>query len=235
VAGYLSTEAYGADVFGSGVPQGVLTTPQDITPATGERYRDEWMNGARNPVRVLGNGLTFNAFKLSPKDAAWIEARRFDSEEVARLYGVPAYKLNLQQSGGIVYSKASVMDRDFLRSCVAGGYLKPVERALNALTPAGRNASEELAITFDYSSFLEPTTAELFDTYAVAITNGILTVNEVRERLKLAPLPEPDPEPAAPPAITEAPAAIPPAAESAAAGSVPADDNADDTPTEAAE
>ena len=196
LSGYLATESYGADIFGSGIPQGVLTTPQEITPATGVRYRDEWMAGAReNPVRVLGNGLTFAPFKLSPKDAAWLDARRFDAEEVARIYGVPAYKLNLSQNGGLVYNNGESLDRDFLRSCIAGGYLRPIEDALNSLTPAGRNASEELVISFDYTRFLEPTTKEMFETFAIAIDSEIYTVEEVRARLKLPPLPE-SPEPA---------------------------------------
>jgi HK97 family phage portal protein len=204
VAGYLQTESYGADVFGSGIPQGVLSTPQEITPDTGARYRDDWMLDARQkPVRVLGNGLTFAPFKLSPKDAAWLDARRFDAEEVARLFGVPAYKLNLAQNSGMVYNNAESLDRDFLRGCIAGGYLRPVESALNALTPGGRNASEELVIEFKYAGLLVPTTSELFDTFAIGIQNGFYTLDEVRTMLKLPPLP-PAPE-TAPPALPVAP------------------------------
>jgi len=193
VGGYMVTESYGSDILASQVPMGVLTTDQDLTPEAMARYRDGWAAGSRQPVRVLANGLAFAPFRLSPKDAAWLEARAFDSTEVARLFQVPAHKLNLAISGGLTYSNSESLDRDFLRS-LAGGYLRPVETALNRLTGPGRTADEELLIGFDYAGLMRATTAERYSAYSAAVSGGWMTLDEVRAQEGLPPL-DVDPAP----------------------------------------
>lgn len=187
---YLDVDGYGADVFGQGIPQGILSTDQELTETQATRYRDRWIEDGRIPVRVLGSGLHFNALRLNPKDAAWLEARRYNAEEVARMYGVPAYKLNLTAAGGMVYSNAESLDGDFLRGCVSGGYLRPVEAALNQLTPAGRGPAEELRVTFDYTHLLRATTDVRFKAYSDAIAAGWMTPDEVRAIEGLPPMTE---------------------------------------------
>ena len=189
IAGYMETETYGSDVFGSGVPQGTLTSDQEITRDTAIRYRDDWMADAREPIRVLGNGLAFTPFKLNPRDAAWLEARRYDGEEIARLFLVPAYKLNLAVSGGLTYNNPESLERDYIRGCIAG-YLRPIEDGLNKLTGPGRNASEEYAIKFDYSGLLRATTAERYAAYSAASGEPWLLPDEIRALEGLPPMAE---------------------------------------------
>lgn len=190
IAGYMETETYGSDVFGSGVPQGTLTTEQEITKETAKRWRDDWMQDARETIRVLGNGLSFTPFKLNPRDAAWLEARRYDGEEIARLFLVPAYKLNLSVSGGLTYNNPESLERDYIRGCIAG-YARPIEDALNKLTGPGRNASEEYAIKFDYSGLLRATTAERYAAYSAASGEPWLLPDEIRALEGLPPMNQP--------------------------------------------
>lgn len=189
IAGYMETETYGSDVFGSGVPQGTLTSDQEITRETAVRYRDDWMNDARETIRVLGNGLAFTPFKLNPRDAAWLEARRYDGEEIARLFLVPAYKLNLAVSGGLTYNNPESLERDYIRGCI-GGYCRPIEDGLNKLTGPGRNAAEESAIKFDYSGLLRATTSERYAAYSQASGEPWLLPDEIRALEGLPPLAE---------------------------------------------
>ena len=182
--------------FGDGVPAGILETDQDITPTTATRYRDDWLAGEGSPVRVLGSGLRFNHLRLNPADASWLESRRFNGEEIARMYLVPAYKLNLAISGGMTYSNSESLERDYIRGAVSS-YLLPIEHALNSLTPAGRNASEETVIDFDYRGLLRATTVERFQSYESALRGGWMTPDEVRELEGLPPMtrrPDPAPE-----------------------------------------
>lgn len=188
---YIDVDSYGADVFGQGVPQGILSSDQDLTETEATNYRDRWIADGRSPIRVTGSGLHFNALRLNPKDAAWLEARRYNAEEVARMFGVPAYKLNLQTGGSMVYSNAESLDTDFLRGCVSGGYLRPVEAALNQFTPAGRNPGEELRVRFDYTGLLRATTDVRFKAYSDAITSGWMTPDEVRALEGLPPMSQP--------------------------------------------
>jgi HK97 family phage portal protein len=188
LSGYLDVDAYASDFYGQAVPQGTLATEQDIPPETAERYKAKWLE-SRDPVRVLGSGLTFDALRLSPRDAAWIEARQWNAAEVARVYGVPAYKLNLASESGMTYTNAQDLDRAYLRDCVSS-YTGPIEDALDDLTPPGRGASDETVVRFDFDALLRPNVTERFAAYAAALTGGWLTPAEVRKLEGLAPTPE---------------------------------------------
>jgi HK97 family phage portal protein len=189
VAGYLQTESYGVDIFAAGVPHGTLSTDQALPEETLRRYADAWRADARNSVRVLSGGLTFTPFKLAPRDAAWLEARAYDAAEVARIFNIPAHKLNLAVSGGMTYNNAETLDRDFLRG-LAAGYLRPVETAFGRLLSPGRGEHEETAVSYDYSAFMRATTAERYSAYQSAIAGGWLTVDEVRAMEGMPPLSE---------------------------------------------
>lgn len=186
---YLETENYGSEIYGDGVPAGILKTEQDITQTAADRYKRDWMASAGDPIRVIGSGLSFDALKLNPRDAAWLDARRFNGEEIARMYLIPAHKLNLAVSSGLSYSNPESLERDFLRGCIAG-YVEPVERALSALLPDGRNADEAQSVDFDYRGLLRTTTAERYASYGAALAAGFLTVDEVRDLEGLPPMPE---------------------------------------------
>lgn len=186
LTGYLDTDAYGTDVYGNGVPAGTLSTDQDITADTAAAWQTRWLTDPK-PIRVLGAGLRFEALRLSPKDAAWLEARRFNAEEVARLFGIPAYKLGLAQPGGLTYQNAQDLDRAYLRDSITR-YTEPIADALNSLTPPGRNAAEEVRIRFGYEHLLRPTTSERYATHTAALSAGWKTVDEVRAEEGLAPM-----------------------------------------------
>lgn len=188
LAGYLDVDAYAADFYGQAVPQGTLTTEQDIPQETADRYKAKWLD-SRDPIRVLGSGLTFDALRLSPRDAAWIEARQWNAAEVARVYGVPAYKLNLASESGMTYTNAQDLDRAYLRDCVSS-YTGPIEDALDDLTPPGRGASDETVVRFDYDALLRPNVTERFAAYTAALSGGWLTPAEVRALEGLPPSPE---------------------------------------------
>lgn len=188
IGAYLDAETYGSEVFGDGVPAGILKSEQELSERTATRYRDDWMANSSSPVRVLGSGLDFHALKLDPKSAAWLDARRFNGEEIARMFLIPAHKLNLSVSSGLTYSNSESLERDFLRGCIQG-YLTPIERALNALLPPGRTRAEEQTVDFDYRALMRSTTAERYASYATALASGWLTVDEVRELEGLQPLP----------------------------------------------
>ena len=185
---YLDTESYGSDIYGDGVPAGILKTEHDLTQSSADRYKADWMAASGDPVRVLGSGLSFEALRLNPRDAAWLDARRFNGEEIARLYLIPAHKLNLAVSSGLTYSNPESLERDYLRGCIAG-YVEPIERAASALLPDGRNADEAMSVDFDYRGLLRTTTAERYASYGAALAAGFLTVDEVRDLEGLPPLP----------------------------------------------
>lgn len=128
----LSVDAYGGDVYGNGVPEGVLTTDQPIDPETAGEIKTDWLAADEQRIRVLGQGLKFDALKLSPRDAAWLEAREYNAKDVARLFGIPAFMLDLPAGDSMTYQNTEDSWNQYLRLAVMP-IVNAIEDSLNLM------------------------------------------------------------------------------------------------------
>lgn len=177
---------YAAGWFDSGtVPNGTLTTEQHINAEHAKNIKAQWMATTRGgEPAVLGQGLEYKPFMLSPKDAQFLESRQFTTTDIARLFGVPAHLMHAVVSGGsMTYLSGQAADLSFTRWTLMR-YLREIEEAVSALLPRGTNAR------FNVDAILRPATKERYDAHATAIDAGFLTINEVREIEGLPPLPK---------------------------------------------
>lgn len=95
----LAAEEYGARLFGSGsLATGVLQTEQRLTQNQADALHRRWqekragLQGAHGTI-VLDKGATFQQLSIPPGDAQFIESRRFQISEIARMFGVPPHML----------------------------------------------------------------------------------------------------------------------------------------------
>lgn len=218
LAGQLDTRDYAGEWFGTtDVPSGVLSSDQQLDPASVAMYRRVWHNpGAyddddttnlvrRGPsVRVLGKGLTYTPIMLKPEDAQWIESRKFGLLEVALMWGMPANYLHASIEGSsLTYQSLEMIDTQFLKLTLYPAYLRKLEAAFTNLLPRGQTSR------FDPSAFLRPdakTRAEVDKTY---IDAGVYDAAYVRTRDRIELPAGSDPQPSTPaptPATEEAPA-----------------------------
>jgi HK97 family phage portal protein len=95
----LAAEEYGAKLFGSGsLATGILQTEQRLTPDQADILQSRWKAkrsglGSAHETIVLDRGATFQQLTIPPGDAQFIESRRFQISEVARMFGVPPHML----------------------------------------------------------------------------------------------------------------------------------------------
>ena len=92
----IACEEYGASFFGNGAsPSGVLEHPGVIKNP--ERVRDAWQRayGGRNAhkVAVLEEGMKFTPIAIPNNEAQFLETRKFQIEEIARMYRVPLHMI----------------------------------------------------------------------------------------------------------------------------------------------
>lgn len=95
----MAVNDYGAKTFGSGInPSGILSgvsfADEDSEGSLRKKYKDCYsgMNGFSN-LMILEDGVKFERIGLPPEDAQYLETRRFNISEIARIYGVPLYML----------------------------------------------------------------------------------------------------------------------------------------------
>lgn len=98
----LAAEEFGARLFGNGtLIGGVIETDSDLSANGGAAARaiqSRWEQrnaGLQNAhrVTVIDNGGKFRQVGLPPEDAQFIETRRFQISEIARLYRVPPHMI----------------------------------------------------------------------------------------------------------------------------------------------
>ena len=91
----IATEEYGAKFFANGAtPGGVLEHPNVVKDP--ERVRASW-NAAfggsanANKVAVLEEGMKYTPISISPEQAQFLETRKFQINEIARIFRVPPH------------------------------------------------------------------------------------------------------------------------------------------------
>jgi len=95
----LAAEQFGAKLFGSGsLAMGVLETDQRLTPDQANTVMARWREKrtgmkSAHEVIVLDSGAKFHQLTINPTDAQFLESRRFQVSEIARMFGVPPHML----------------------------------------------------------------------------------------------------------------------------------------------
>ena len=91
----IACEEYGAKFFANGAaPSGVLEHPGTIKDPS--RVRESWtqtFGGSSNAhkVAVLEEGMKYTPISISPEQAQFLETRKFQIDEIARIFRVPPH------------------------------------------------------------------------------------------------------------------------------------------------
>lgn len=184
----VAVDTYGGDVYGSGIPQGVLSTDQPIDPETASEMKEAWLTADDQRIRVLGQGLDFQALKLNPRDAAWLEAREFNAKDIARLFGIPAFMLDLPAGDSMTYQNTEDSWNQYLRLAVMP-IVNLIEDALNTLLPS----SDPISLVPE--TLLKPTLGKRAEIAASLATAGydpadVATLLDLPLKAAKAPAPQ---------------------------------------------
>ena len=95
----MAAEEYGAKLFGSGsLATGVLQSEQRLSQEQADAIQARWKAKrtgltSAHEVIVLDSGAKFHQLSIPPADAQFLESRRFQIAEIARMFGVPSHML----------------------------------------------------------------------------------------------------------------------------------------------
>ncbi|MCK8826398.1 phage portal protein [Natroniella acetigena] len=95
----MAAKKYGAKFYANDSrPGGLLKTPEVLDDQARKNLKKSWENaqgGLENAhrVAVLEHGLEWQQTGIPPEDAQYIETRKFETEEVARIYNMPLHKI----------------------------------------------------------------------------------------------------------------------------------------------
>ena len=186
VTGSLEAERMATEQWTSGGPpiDGVVTVPGKLTKDEADLHRDQWgAQGSQRGPRFLSGGMDFKGTRLTNMDLQFIESRNFGVLDVCRLYQIPP-KFLMAELGGSSLSYANNQESyvDLIRNAY-----QPVADTMEVAFGEAIPSTQEIVTSF--GPLLRADIRTRFDTYAIALDRGILTVNEVREAERLEPLP----------------------------------------------
>ena len=178
----MSSTKFGAQFFGNGTNWGgVIKHPATLKGPAKENLANsmkKFKGAGYSGLMILDEGMDYQRIGIPPDDAQFLETRRFQVSEIARIYNVPNHMLNdLEKSS---FNNISELSKSFLRYTMSPWLVK-WEHELNRklLTESERNAG--YYFKFNAGGLLRGTQAERYESYGKAINDGWLSRNEVRE------------------------------------------------------
>ncbi len=185
----LAAEEFGARFFGSGsTVGGVLEYPGVLDDEAAKRVRESWNTvqqglGRSHRIAVLEEGMKYNRIGIPPNDAQFLETRKFQITEIARLFRIPPHMLaDLERA---TFSNVEQQAIGFVVHTMRP-WLVRWEQELNRKLLT-EEEQERFFVEFVVEGLLRGDTAARFASYQLAINNAIMTPNEVRERENLNP------------------------------------------------
>jgi len=186
----MAADTYAAAYFGNAAnPGGVIEVPNELTEEQAGDIGRDWNITHTGPYRagkigILSGGATFRPLTLNAADAQLLEARRFNVEDIARLFRVPISLLGHPVAGAMSFASVEAQNLSFVQHSLRP-LLERLEQALSQLLP-----EPEGFIKFNLDALLRGTTLERFDAYTKGLREGFLSLNDVRAVEDLAPLGE---------------------------------------------
>ncbi|EUB25861.1 portal protein, HK97 family [Streptococcus sp. AS20] len=185
----LACEEYGASFFGNGAnPGGILEHPGILKDPA--KVRDSWnavYQGTRNAhkVAVLEEGMSYKQIGIPPEEAQFLETRKFQINEIARLFRIPPHMVgDLEKSS---FSNIEQQSLEFVKYTLDPWVVR-FEQALkkSLLLPEEKKTH---FIKFNVDGLLRGDYQSRMNGYAIGRQNGWLSTNDIRELEELNPIP----------------------------------------------
>ena len=178
----LAAEEFGARFFGNGaVPGLVLQHPGVLGDDAHKRLRMSWEDrhsGLENAQRVaiLEEGMTVEKIGIPPEDAQFLETRKFQVQEVARIFGVPLHMIaDLDRA---TFSNIEQQSIDFVTRTVRP-WTGRIEQRMGASLIAAVE-QERYFVEHVLEGLLRGDIASRYAAYSIGRQWGWLSANDVR-------------------------------------------------------
>ncbi len=180
----VSLEEFGSTFFSNGAkPSSILQTDRALSDTALQRLKTSFNSNYgklknSNSTIVLEEGLTFKPISISPEQAQFLSSRQFSIEEVARIFNVPPHMLkDLSKSS---FNNIEMQSQEFVTYTLMP-YLTRIEQEMN-LKLFRTNELGKTFVEFNVNGLLRGDVKSRTEAYKTAITNGYMSINEVRQK-----------------------------------------------------
>ncbi len=186
----IATEEYGSKFFANGAtPGGILEHPSVVKDP--ERVRNSWNaafggSGNANKVAVLEEGMKYTPISISPEQAQFLETRKFQIDEIARIFRVPPHMVgDLEKSS---FSNIEQQSLEFVKYTL-DPWVTRWEQSI-CRTLLSPNEKKDFFVKFNVEGLLRGDYESRMRGYATARQNGWMSANDIRSLENLDMIPD---------------------------------------------
>jgi HK97 family phage portal protein len=166
-------------------PGGILTAPGAISQETADRLKSHWNQNYTGEnagkVAVVGDGLKFEALKMTAVDAQLIDQLKWSATTVCSAFKVPPYKIGIAAIPG--NNNIEALNLDYYCQALQ----LPIE-LMEICLDEGLEFTPDQGVELNLDVLLRMDSATLMKILGEGVKGSIMAPNEGRLRLNLAPL-----------------------------------------------
>ena len=188
----IACEEYGARFFANGAaPGGVLEHPGTVKDP--QKIRDSWNSvyrgtGNAHKVAVLEEGMKYTPIGISPEQAQFLETRKFQINEIARIFRVPPHMVgDLEKSS---FSNIEQQSLEFVKYTLEPWVIRWEQSIMRALLT--EDEKKTYFAKFNLEGLLRGDYQSRMNGYAIARQNGWMSANDIRRLENLDQIPKED-------------------------------------------
>lgn len=186
----LACEEYGASFFANGAnPGGVLEHPGVLKDPS--KVRESWNSVYRgvsnaHKIAVLEEGMKYQQIGIPPEEAQFLETRKFQINEIARLYRIPPHMVgDLDKSS---FSNIEQQSLEFVKYTLDPWVIRWEQSLQRSLLLPGEKGKYFIKLNVD--GLLRGDYQSRMNGYAVVRQNGWFSANDIREMENMNPIPD---------------------------------------------
>lgn len=186
----IATEEYGAKFFSNGAaPGGILEHPGTVKDP--QRIRESWQStfggsGNANKIAVLEEGMKFTPIGIAPEQAQFLETRKFQINEIARIFRIPPHMIgDLEKSS---FSNIEQQSLEFVKYTLdpwVARWEQGIQRRL-----LNDDEKGQYFVKFNVEGLLRGDYQSRMQGYAIGRQNGWMSANDIRELENLDLIPD---------------------------------------------
>ena len=185
----LASEKYGAKLFSSGsLMSGILQTDQRLDQTRADELSARWrakvagLNRAHDIV-VLGSGAKFQPIMMPNTDAQFLESRKFQVIEIARMFGIPPFMLMDVERTTSWGTGIEQQQLGFITHTLKP-YLNRVEQRVSRELLPGKMRAK-----YNLDDLLRGDSAARSAFYVAMRNIGVFSRNDIRAKEDMSPIP----------------------------------------------
>lgn len=179
-----AAQRYGSEYFTDGQMTGILTTDQPLRNEQMNMIRESWRAQGGASTRLVPHGLKFQRVSIAPDEAQFIQTRKFQAEEVARIFGVPPALIQLESQ--TTYNNVEQQNLMYGRHTIAP-WAKRIEKEIDKKLLMTFERPKTYS-RFDLSGMYRGDMSARKEFYEGMIRLGVMSINEVRAKEELNPV-----------------------------------------------